>query len=238
MQYNKYEFEAIKNKNPFAILWLCIYEYLKNEILYGKIKPGEKLNLSKISEDLGVSRSPVVMALNKLSDDGYLNKEHSKYTISSISANDLTDLLHARIAIEKKMAELAAQKIKPSDIKDLKKLISSFEEAESTCNRELFYETDSAFHNKIAEIADNPYLKLMYQNLQPRILRYRYLALSVDDQQSFLDYNSNYHKSTFYALAHNHVYLAGIEMENDLNRMMRMAGYLLQTIYTKCPNKS
>lgn len=226
VKYDKVDYEAMKKENPFAVLWVSLYDYLKKEILYGKLKPGEKLNLSKISEELGVSRSPVVMALNKLYEDGYVNREHSKYSISGIDANDLVDLIHARIAIEKKMAELAAQKITPEKVKKLKKLIYDFEIAQETKNRELFYETDTAFHNLIAEIADSPYLLSMYRNLQPKILRYRYLALSVDDKQAFLDYNANYHKSTYFALVHNHVYLAGIEMENDLNRMMRMSAYL------------
>ena len=77
------QFEELRNNNPFMTLNDIVYELLLHEIITFSIKPGSKIYESVIAQQIGVSRSPVKYALEKLSEMGYVRIQNSRYYVST-----------------------------------------------------------------------------------------------------------------------------------------------------------
>ena len=122
----------ITEKNPFAKLGDVIYELIENAILSSAMGPGERINLSKLSEQLGVSTTPVRDALDRLCAKGIVVKktsEHSKYAsyfVFDISNDSISDLYDARKSIECISAAICAQRNWCVDMSQLDRIASDF----------------------------------------------------------------------------------------------------------------
>jgi DNA-binding GntR family transcriptional regulator len=134
-----------------------VADTVKEAILSGSIKPGEKIPEEKISEALGISRTPLREAMNLLVNYGLVNVVPRRGAfVSHITPEEVLDILMVRMTLEPLGAELAAKKRVRHDrfIGDLKELHAAFK------NKELGdgSETDIAFHQVIAEASGSPTL--------------------------------------------------------------------------------
>ena len=83
-------------------------EHLRNSIIDGSLKMGQVLSERKISEELGVSKSPVREALAQLRDEGLVSIEPQKGArVFSLSETEVTQICDFRQAIEIAAFELA-----------------------------------------------------------------------------------------------------------------------------------
>ncbi|MGH9159889.1 MAG: GntR family transcriptional regulator, partial [Vicinamibacteraceae bacterium] len=77
------------------------YQLIKRQIVEGRLAPGEKLDILELSKALGVSRSPIKDALNRLALEGMLTVHPQRGTfVSTIAADDIEQLFDARLMIE------------------------------------------------------------------------------------------------------------------------------------------
>ena len=68
------ELSQILEKNPFVKPSELLYTYIKDEIVGMRILPGEKINMTKIAEEMNLSRTPVRSALEMLVQDGLVER--------------------------------------------------------------------------------------------------------------------------------------------------------------------
>src|SRR5690606_16511470 len=79
----------------------AMFAHLREEILTGKLSPGQKLKVSQLSEQHEVSLNVVREALNRLAGEGLVQIEPQHgFAVQSLSADDLIDLTHQRIIFE------------------------------------------------------------------------------------------------------------------------------------------
>ena len=96
------------------------YEYVLKKIHEASVKPGEKLVIEKITEELGISRIPVREAFKKLESEGILNVVPNKSAVlRSISAKDIHDIYDIRRVIESHAATVALSNLSQKDFKFL-----------------------------------------------------------------------------------------------------------------------
>ena len=69
---NREKLESYLEKNPFAKLSEVVTQILYDQIVLLDIPPASKLNINQIATDLGISRTPVVEAINKLQAIGFV----------------------------------------------------------------------------------------------------------------------------------------------------------------------
>ena len=69
---NKKQFDKIRNENPFLPLSDVVHELLLQNIISFRLKPGTRISENSISQELGISRSPVKAALEKLANNNYV----------------------------------------------------------------------------------------------------------------------------------------------------------------------
>ncbi|WP_125133156.1 FadR/GntR family transcriptional regulator [Microbacterium sp. 10M-3C3] len=148
---------------------------LERAILDGELRPGDRLpNEHALSAELGVSRVSVRQALHELEQRGLLDRRPGRGTVvqdpagragdagASLSAlleptpdGDLARIMELRAVVEPPIAALAAVRVRPRDVAQLRALVADME-AETDLAR--YGELDRAFHQAIAQYTHNPLL--------------------------------------------------------------------------------
>lgn len=101
-----------------------VFTQLQNDILNGRYEPGESLIELKLSEELGVSRTPIREALRQLELEGLVQSIPNKGAIvKGVSAQDIQDIYTIRMLIEGLAARWATEKITPRELEELKEAV-------------------------------------------------------------------------------------------------------------------
>lgn len=183
------QFTKVAVETPVDI----IIRQIRNLIVSGSLKPGEKLpSERKLSETFGVGRTYVRDAIKKLEFFGILKALPQSGTVvtgSDISVleglfsnviklnkNDFFHLVETRVLLDKESARLAA--LRRSD-KDIEELWDAFYDYERQINMgHPAVNQDFQFHLKIAEASQNPVIKSLMLIIIPDILNiYRKLDI-------------------------------------------------------------
>lgn len=135
-----------------------VYSELKNMILNGELKPGEKLYQEKISKQLGVSRTPFIKALHILEQEMVLESipRRGMY-VKSRSIIDLLNAFECRQGIETTAVRTLTEKITAKEYQSLYSLFKPFLNSKKI-DRELYLKADQDFHSRIVNLTKNNYL--------------------------------------------------------------------------------
>jgi DNA-binding GntR family transcriptional regulator len=136
------------------------YRAILRMIFQNQVRPGDYLLETTISEDLGLSRTPVSHALGRLLAEGFLEKRSKRgYIVPFPSPEDARHVFSVRQALEGQAAAEAAAAIRPEDFGILDRYLQDSEESVRQENKENFSTTNEAFHLGIARLSGNPYLE-------------------------------------------------------------------------------
>ena len=144
------------------------YRHIKQEILTGAFPPGFHLREERLTEIIGVSRTPVRQALSMLAGEGFVyvndNKRSYVMDVDEESAEEIFDLL---IKLEGYSANLAAKKIDPQKLQELEELHQRMVELSSgdNYNDEIFLDLNAQFHDKIHLLSGNKQLYEMIKKI-------------------------------------------------------------------------
>ena len=138
-------------------------EHLRNSIIDGSLKMGQILSERKISEELGVSKSPVREALAQLRDEGLVSIEPQKGArVFMLSEPEVAQICDFRQAIETAAFELALQRDPKGLANDMQRVVKDMQRERSRGNQKEYLSLDTAFHHLIFEHAGNDYLTASY----------------------------------------------------------------------------
>lgn len=141
-----------------------VYNALKDWIVDGILKPGEKLVDTKIAQYFSVSRTPVREALQMLSDQDLVEVVPSKGTrVTMIDTEDLINVYKTLSCLHVGAVKLAFDQINRTVVDQLKKTNAEMIQAVNEKNYGKISEKDIAFHAVFLELSKNPYL-LAYSN--------------------------------------------------------------------------
>lgn len=103
---------------------ITVADRIRAMILKRELLPGERLIQSELAERLGVSRTPVREALQKLAAEGLITLSPYKGAhVAELSLSHLEGIYHIRIAIESQIGYLAAQHITAEELKQVRDLV-------------------------------------------------------------------------------------------------------------------
>ena len=89
------------NMDEYLPLRDVVFKTLRQAILKGELKPGERLMEIALAEKLGVSRTPIREAIRKLELEGLVVMVPRKGAhVANITEKDLNDVLEVRIGLE------------------------------------------------------------------------------------------------------------------------------------------
>lgn len=158
------------------------YEHLRESILLGDIKPGERLVESDIAGRIGTSRTPVREALHALEREGLLESiPRIGYVVTQISEGEVSELSGIRLALEDLALRWALEKNAAKLVAELRENVRRTEELLNDGDVTSFVEMDAQFHELISKIADSKQLSEMTQGIRRHMLRYRIHSIYTTD---------------------------------------------------------
>ena len=170
--------------NEYLPLRDVVFNTLRQAILRGELKPGERLMEIQLANKLGVSRTPVREAIRKLELEGLVLMIPRKGAeVADISEKSLKDVLEVREALEELAARLACDKITKEGINRLKEAAQDFRSALKSNDITQMAEADVRFHDVICNATENQKLGQLLNNLREQMYRYRFEYLK--DQQVY-----------------------------------------------------
>ena len=151
-----------------------VFKTLRQAILRGELKPGERLMEIKLANKLGVSRTPIREAIRKLELEGLvLMIPRRGAEVAEITEKSLNDVLEVRKALEELAVQLACERMDEEGLEALKKAAKEFEESLGSEDVTRIAEADVAYHDIICRSTDNQRLMQLLNNFREQMYRYR-----------------------------------------------------------------
>ena len=155
-----------------------IYRKLKQRLMMGALEPGEVLTLRSITEELGVSQTPVREALLQLASEGILAVETGRsIRVPVMTIDELSELRSIRLVLEKMATESAVARIAETEIEKIAQIHEKMAAAKVEEDREKTLQTNFDLHLTLYSAARMPHLLSMIETLWARTgpsLRYLY----------------------------------------------------------------
>ena len=163
------------NMDAFLPLRDVVFHTLRDAILKGELKLGERLMEMHLAEKLGVSRTPIREAIRMLEQEGLaITIPRKGAQVAGMTEKDLEDVLEIRDALDELSVSKACEKINENSYRELEKAMEDFEVAVKEDDVRKIVEMDEHFHDVIYKITDNPKLENIVSNLREQMYRYRY----------------------------------------------------------------
>lgn len=193
-----------QNMDEYLPLRDVVFNTLRQAILTGELKPGERLMEIHLADRLGVSRTPIREAIRKLELEGLVTMIPRKGAqVAKITEKNLKDVLEVRRALDMLAVRLACHRMQDEQKRELKKACDEFAKVTKNCNTKDITEADVRFHDIILKSSGNDRLVQLVNNLAEQMYRYR------------LEYikDSSYHERL--VQEHEAIYNAIINCEED-----------------------
>ena len=169
------------NMNEYLPLRDVVFNTLRQAILRGELKPGERLMEIQLANKLGVSRTPIREAIRKLELEGLVLMIPRKGAeVAEITEKSLRDVLEVRRALEELSVQLACEKITKEEIRELERVAKEFQQVVKSSDITEIAEVDVRFHDIIYTATDNQKLIQLLSNLREQMYRYRVEYLKRD----------------------------------------------------------
>ncbi len=173
--------------DDFLPLRDVVFKTLRQAILTGELKPGERLMEIHLANKLGVSRTPIREAIRKLELEGLVTMVPRRGAqVAQITEKSMSDVLEVRRALDELAVELACLRITQEEKEQLKEACLNFEKIVITNDVHEIAKADVAFHDIIFAATGNGRLSQMVNNLAEQMYRYRYEYIKDEKQHDML----------------------------------------------------
>lgn len=211
---------------------------LREMLLEGRFQPGERIREVPLAAELGVSRIPLRLVLERLAHEGLLDVRPTRgFVVQRFSTTDIYDGIELRGLLEGMAARLTAEKVQ--DSKDTLKLQGVHKELVRVVQRrkltleclEQFMELNGKFHAEILRLSDCRMLQRAMEHVcslpfasPSAFVRRQYLApeswdlfrMAIDQHQDILDAILNREATRAETLAREHARIARRNLESAL----------------------
>ena len=178
---------GLMNDDEYLPLRDVVFNTLRQEILTGKLKPGERLMEIHLANKLGVSRTPIREAIRKLELEGLVIMIPRRGAeVAQITWKNLKEVLEVRRALDVLVIELACERMTPEELSTLYNACEKFKDATKTSDTRKIAEADVELHDIIVASTRNGRLTQLLNNLAEQMYRYRFEYLKDASQHEML----------------------------------------------------
>ncbi len=145
-----------KNEPNFENLNTYLYRQIK-EMVWDKIlRPGEKIKQEHLAKELGVSRTPLIKVLERLTSERLLEYIPRRgYFVKKLTLEETLDLFSVRIGLESVAVKEVVEKATDEEIEELKQCFRPFGGEWTKEKKRKYLKADQQFHARLFEIANN-----------------------------------------------------------------------------------
>lgn len=156
-----------------------VYEKIRQAIVEGRIKPGERLKERRLAAQLGVSRTPIREAIRMLELEGLVaHLPRVGVVVSRVSDEEVLEVYRIRAVLEGLTARMAAERILPEQLKKLIQVFESIQEHAKVGDLEKLEISHQEFNDLIYRAAGSQRLYSMLTGLVDSITRYTRVGYS------------------------------------------------------------
>ncbi|MBE3584280.1 MAG: GntR family transcriptional regulator [Limnochordaceae bacterium] len=215
--------QELENYKPLREL---VFDALRQAILSGSLRPGERLMEIQLAEQMGVSRTPIREAIRKLELEGLVVMVPRKAAyVADMTVKDIHEVFEIRAALERLAVELATQRIQPAEVAELGRVLDQMQTALQNGEWAVSAQLEAEFHELLFAACRNARLHQLIRNQREQLQRFRPWMLSVPGR---LQAALHEHRSLWEALRRGDVPTAGHwaqehvrQAENTLLEQMR-----------------
>ena len=150
-----------------------VFDHLENDILSGKYQRGEILTESKLSAELGVSRTPIREALRRWEQEHIIEESGKGSVVIGINEKDLEDIFMIRKSLECQVAALAAKNRTEEQLKQLREALEFQEFYLNKKDPDQIKLMDSRFHETLYKLSGSTAFYDTLVPLHKKIQKYR-----------------------------------------------------------------
>ena len=152
----------------------AVFATLRDAILHGTLRPGDRLMEIHLADQLGVSRTPVREAIRMLEQEGLARAVPRKgAVVGQITQSDLQDVLEVRSALEELAVRKACKSINGQQIAELERAARIFAQQLHAGDLTASARADEVFHGIISKASGNIRLAELLEDIRSRAFRYR-----------------------------------------------------------------
>ena len=160
-----------------------VASHIRDLIVSGALPHGQRINERVLTEQLGVSRTPLREAFKILESEGLVMIEPNRgATVIKISHEDVELAIEVLIGLESVGAERACERATPAQIAEIERLhldmVANYRAGELM----QYFHINQTIHQKIVDCAGNPNLTRIYHGESSRIRRFRYAGNRVPER--------------------------------------------------------
>lgn len=156
---NKGQAKEMKPRLNVLSLREQVYEYLRHEMVNGGLVPGSAINLNKIANQLGISKTPLRDALIHLEIEGFVTiLPRRGVMVNELGLKDIKDAYNTIGIIEAAIVEDCFSRITEDHISRLEALNQELREDILRDDFSQLFQDNLAFHNVVNDLSDNPLL--------------------------------------------------------------------------------
>jgi DNA-binding GntR family transcriptional regulator len=160
-------------------LWERVYDYLRTEILDGRLQPGTELIEVALAGQLGVSRGPLREAIGRLAAEGLVTVSPRRgAVVRSLSKEEFLELYQVREALERMAVQLAVPRLTDEQFQELAELNDAMDAHAAKNKVDAFFDANLVFHARLFEAAGNAKLQNLYRQLLGQLGSYRLRSLT------------------------------------------------------------
>ena len=149
-----------------------IFRDLKERIVWLDLKPESTLNHVELAKNYGVSRTPVVIALNRLEVEGWVVRHGSHFMVSPLTVNRMREITELRMVLEPQANIWAMYRMREESLPELEKIKREIEELKDEAGNREIVKLDVKFHELLYRESGNSQVAHLLNNLLHQYLRF------------------------------------------------------------------
>lgn len=202
-----------------------VYRILRDRILRQELTAGEKLSDLRLSNELGVSRTPIREALHQLVQDGVVVAEPNRgFFVATFSQRDLEEIFELRLALELFAARRIDRRDRKTELEQalfelehVERLLRNAKTPEDTQEAaDAFLKTDRGFHSWLVSTAENKRLDTIINSIWTQIAIFQQIESTIP---TWVHKALKQHREVIENLLDGNVEAATTIMEQHLNDM-------------------
>ena len=156
-----------------------VHRKLRDMAMTFRFLPGERINEALLAKELGVSRTPLREALNRLSTEGFLTfSANSGYFRNQLDVKEIFDLYEFRLFLELSAVKLAVERASDEQLAEIEKFCANSAREEPDRTIDDLVAMDEQFHEMLMKLTGNVQMLNSLRNINARIQFVRWLDMT------------------------------------------------------------
>lgn len=154
-----------------------VYDALEFNILNGTYKYGEIISEKRLSDELGVSRTPIREAMSRLYHEKLIKESPSGTVVIGVTEKDVEDIMEVKRRLEVVATRWATSSISPEGLKELKEIVEQQEFFAQKNDAEKVRDLDTQFHDCIYKECGSTVLEGILSPIHHKMMKFRKASL-------------------------------------------------------------